>query len=53
MNDARVFAVAIPKSDRLGFPIELVARLLNIVEVFRCPHPYPEKGRPEAQAEMR
>ena len=29
MNDARVFAVAIPKSDRLGFPIELAARRLN------------------------
>ena len=53
MNEASVFAVAIPKSDRLGFPIELAARLLNIFEVFRCLHPYPAKGRPEAQAEMR
>ena len=53
MNDARVLARRQPKSDRLCVPIELAARLLNIFEVFRCPHPYPAKGRPEAQAEMR
>ena len=47
------FAVAIPKSDRLGFPIELAARLLNLLKVFRRPHPNPAKGRSEAQAEMR
>ncbi len=36
------------KSERLGFPIELAAGLLNRFEIFRRPHPYPAKGGTEA-----
>jgi hypothetical protein len=43
---------AISKSDRLGFPIELAARLLNLIEVFRCPHPYPAKGSEESSINL-